>query len=149
MTVTEMHTAFKILLDKVDSFAYPNMEPAEIDFFLNKETERFIKHRAEGSHNKNRGFEETQKRMDDLRNITKNAILTPDPTSSNNKPNGRFVTLPSSAPDIYWFAINEEAKVRVKDCSGKKLSSGDIKSDEVYFVESGSIEYNCKTYGTQ
>ena len=146
MTVAEMHTAVKILVDKIDSLAYPNLEDNEIDFFLNKEMERFIKHRADGALAKNRGFEETQKRMDDLRNITKHIALTADAATSSNKPNSYFVTLPSTVSDTYWFAVNEEVTLIKKDCDGIEINSGDITTGTQYIVTEGTVTYHDIVY---
>tara|TARA_R110000764_G_scaffold7809_3_gene27109 strand:- start:66 stop:947 length:882 start_codon:yes stop_codon:yes gene_type:complete len=146
MTVSEMHNAVRILADKIDSLNFVNIETVEIDFFLNKEMERFIKHRTGGANAGDKGFEETQKRMDDLRNITKNAILLPDPVSIDNKPNGRFVTLPSAVGDTYWFSINEEANVRVEACNSPIVASGSIVTGVTYLVTMGTITYNAVSY---
>jgi len=140
-----MHNAIRILVDKMDSLGFVNIEPSEIDFYLNRAMERFIKTRALGPNAGGKGFEETQKRMDDLRNVTKNAILTPDPVSVDNKPNGRFVTLPTDLSDTYWFSINEEANILVESCNSN-ITSGDISTGVTYLVSSGSIIYNSVTY---
>jgi hypothetical protein len=42
MTITEMHTAVKIGLDKTSSLSLPAFEPEEIDFWLNKAQEKFV-----------------------------------------------------------------------------------------------------------
>jgi len=115
MTAQEMHTAVKIEVDKLDSLNYPNLQPEEIDYHLNKSSERFIKHRYQQ-------FEEAEKRMDDLKNITKNVEILPDVVSVDNKVNGRFVTLPTGV-DAYWFAINEEAVINYTDCHGATIQA--------------------------
>lgn len=146
MNVSEMHTAVRILVDKIDSLSFVNLEPIEIDFFLNKEMERFIKHRTGGEFAKDRGFEETQKRMDDLRNITKSITLVPSPVSSDNKPNGQFVILPATDSDTYWFSINEEATVLKEDCASENVLSGEIKDGVSYIVSTGTITYSEQSY---
>lgn len=146
MTVAEMHTGLKLQLDKVDSLSYPNLTSTEIDFYLNREQDKFIKHRADGSLARNRGFEETQKRMDDLRVVTINAVLTPNAVSTANKPNARFITLPSATNTLYWFAINEEAIVYTTDCDFGTVLSGNIVDGVTYIVTAGSITYNGETY---
>jgi len=147
MNVVEMHTAVRISVDKIDSLNFVNLEAVELDFFLNKEMERFVKHRTEGSMAKGRGFEETQKRMDDLRNITNSISIAPDILSIDNKPGGRFVTLPSLVSNTYWFSINEEAIVLMKNCSASKVLSGDIKNGFNYIVEDATVTYSGVTYG--
>lgn len=114
MTVAEMHQEFKIGLDKVDSLSHPNFLPEEIDILLNQAQEKFIKQRAYGNNPRRLGLEETQKRLDDLKNIISNFESVVFYSDSNNKPNGVFVTL----PDDYIFAIEEEAAINYTDCNG-------------------------------
>lgn len=117
MTITEMHTSFKLGLDKVDSLGYPNFLEDEIDLFLNQAQERIVKQRLGVNNIKQAGFEAIQKRTDDLRELVKNATLTPNASTSDNKPNGVFVTLPTD----YWFIINEEANLSFS-CNGTTQS---------------------------
>lgn len=114
MTVSEMHTEFKLGYDKADSLNYPNFLPEEIDVFLNRSQDRIINQRAFGNNIKRESLEETQKRVDDLRNIVSDFATTTFTTSSVNKPNGKFVALPSN----YRYAIEEEALITYADCNG-------------------------------
>ena len=139
-----MHNAVRILVDKIDSLSFVNLEPVELDFFLNKEQESFIKHRASGNHARGIGFEETQKRMDDLSTVTKAVSILPQPVSADNKPNGRFIELPNTSGDVYWFAIQEEASVLIPTC--KTIKSGSIEVGTTYIVTEGSITYSGTTY---
>lgn len=118
-----MHIGFQIGVDKVSSLNYPGFEPEEVDFLLNQAQDRFVKTRYGRNNIYRKGFEETQKRTDDIRTIVKNAILTPTPSISSNKPFGYYVTLPSSPTDLYWFAVNEEADVLVADCNGNQVTN--------------------------
>ena len=45
MTSNEMHISFRVGVDKAESFDYPSFEEEEIDLFLNKAQDRFIKNR--------------------------------------------------------------------------------------------------------
>lgn len=69
MTIAEMHYDFKIKIDKVSSFQNRHFNAAEIDWFLNEAQEVFIKERINGNNLYKTGFEETQKRIDDLSSI--------------------------------------------------------------------------------
>jgi len=119
MTLAEMHIEFKVGLDKTDSLNYPNFEPEEIDIWLNRAQDRFVKTRYVHN-NKTETFEETQKRTDDLRTIVTEVTLIPSATQVPTKPNGILFDLPNGTlgPDIYWFAINEECEIRYEDCNG-------------------------------
>ena len=67
MTVAEMHREFKISYDIIDSSAYPELLDAEIDFYLNEAMNRFIKKRYDKNNLYRKGFEEMQKRTEDLK----------------------------------------------------------------------------------
>lgn len=114
MTVQEMHTQFKLGVDKVDSLSVPNFLVEEIDTFLNNAQEQFIEQRAYGTNPKRQGLEETQKRLDDLKNISKNFESTVFIQNTENKPNGVFVSLPSD----YRHAMEEEVSIQYEDCNG-------------------------------
>jgi hypothetical protein len=68
MTVNEMHIAVNLGVQKLASLQADVLLPEEIDFELNLAMLRFIKQRYNTASNvKNKGFEQSQKRIDDLR----------------------------------------------------------------------------------
>lgn len=69
MTVQEQHIDFKRKLNKVDSQNYRNFRPEEIDLYLNEGQDLFIKKRIGINNVYQTGFETTQKRIEDLRDI--------------------------------------------------------------------------------
>jgi len=70
MTVSEMHQAFRLQLDKSSSLVgNPDFLPEEIDYWLNEAQDRFIKQRLYGNNFKQEKWDNTQKRIDDLKNI--------------------------------------------------------------------------------
>lgn len=69
MIVQQMHNELDITLDKVSSLSYPEFEDWEKDFYLNEAYMRFIKTRYSANNVSKKGFEQTQKRIDDLKNI--------------------------------------------------------------------------------
>lgn len=114
MTVAQLHLEFKFRCDKLDSLNYPNFLPEEIDLLLNNAQDRLIKQRYGLNNNKRQSFEETEKRTEDLKNITQNVILTPlayDPVN-NIDSQARFLTLPTD----HWFTIQERASVTCDYC---------------------------------
>lgn len=114
MNVQEMHLAFKIGYDKIDSLNYPDILPLEIDFLLNKAQDRFVKQRYGTTNIKRQSFEETQKRTDDIKALVKNAVLVPLANTANNiDPNAQFVTLPSD----YWFTVQERVGITYLNCN--------------------------------
>jgi hypothetical protein len=118
MTIQVMHDIFKFEMDKLDSLNYPNFLEEEIDLLLNQAQERFVKQRYGTTNAKKESYEETQKRIEDLKNITINAILTPLANASDNiDPNASFVNLPSD----HWFIVQERVKVSYPDCRGNYI----------------------------
>ena len=93
MKVSEMHLQFKLGVDKADSLNSPNFLPEEIDVYLSNAQEEFIEQRAYGNNPKRESVEETQKRVKDLQSLTKNAVITPLASTTDNKPNGLFVVI--------------------------------------------------------
>ena len=65
-----MHIAVNLGVQKIGSFQVDNLLPEEIDHELNLAQRRFIKQRYSNLSNaKRQGFEQSQKRLDDLRNL--------------------------------------------------------------------------------
>lgn len=75
MNITEMHRAFRIGLDKTTNLSLPDFLPEEIDFWLNSAIRKFVKTRYSGNNPKAEGFEQTQKRTDDLRTLVKRKLI--------------------------------------------------------------------------
>jgi hypothetical protein len=69
MTIEQFHREFKVFFDKTDSSSYPEFLPGEIDIYLNEGQDRIIKQRYGRDNIYNRGFEEMQKRTDDLKEL--------------------------------------------------------------------------------
>lgn len=143
MTIDEMHIRYKLLLDKADTQNYPDIEPEEIDEFLNMSQERFVKQRYGINNNKRASFESSQKRTDDLQELVKNyeSSVTTSQVASN-KEYGFFVDLPAD----YWFMVNEEAKISSPGCNPVTPASGSLKDQTPYIVTSGTITFNGTEY---
>lgn len=114
MTVAEMQYEFKVGMDKVDSLSSPNFTPEEIDILLNNAQDQIIAQRAFRNNVRREGLEETQKRVDDLKNLVANYSTTTFTSTVDSKANGVFVNLPAN----YRHAIQEEADVTFNDCAG-------------------------------
>jgi hypothetical protein len=121
-----MHTEFKVLVDKSDSFNSANFTIAEIDLYLSNAQEEFIEQRAWGNNFKRESIEETQKRVKDLQSLVVNARLSFLPSTLDNKENAFFVALPDGVTVLdennipypkYRHAINEELVVQYVDCN--------------------------------
>jgi hypothetical protein len=117
MLISEIHYIYKIAVDKVDTLSTPNLLPEEIDVILNESQAKYIQQRANGTNIKRESLEETQKRLDDLKDITEDFSATTFITNSKNKPNGKFVELPAN----YLRAMEEDAEIQIIDCHGNSV----------------------------
>lgn len=113
MTVAEMHVAFDIQFNKLATSANINVKPEIKDYILYLATVRVIKTRYRPSNPAKEGFEQSEKRNRDLRDLVAYETLTP--SGSGPDTNGVMFDLPAR----YWFGVRERAKVRYVDsCTG-------------------------------
>jgi len=118
MTIAEMHLAFTVQYDSVSTLGYPGFEPEEIDLFLNRSIQRFVVTRYTGNNVKGESFEDNQKRIEDLRVLVVNNLLTrTNIVASTTYPNAFEYTLPNGTPDPnYLFMVSCEAGVDRDEC---------------------------------
>ena len=69
MNITEMHVAVQQGVDKINSLQADSLLPQEIDIELNKSIMRFVNLKYGKNNMYRKGFEESQKRIDDLRSL--------------------------------------------------------------------------------
>lgn len=112
MTPREMQSAFEYELVNHDN---KNMvESDTIYYWLNQSIIREVKIKFTGT-DKGIGFEQNQKRTDDLRTLLKEVKLSVTVgVDGINKLNSYIAIIPSD----YWFKINEEVSVRCPDLNG-------------------------------
>lgn len=116
MTRAEMHIAFDLELDKTSNLTNPSYEPEEKDFWLNSAISKFVKTRYSGFNVKKKGFEQDQKRIDDLRTLVKEKTID-SLTISSTKPNAFIADLTSLTisgvpdTDVYMFTVSEEVTI--------------------------------------
>ena len=141
MTIEEMHIAFKLLVDKNDTSSTQNFLPEEVDFYLNLAIVELSKTKYTGTNVKHEGFEQTEKRKNDLRNlITKRQIGNGGKDSVYNT--HRLFSLPQD----YWFPVSELVTVCAKSCTSS-LSQGTILTTGTsYILTTGTCYYHGRTY---
>lgn len=117
MTKSEMHTAFRIELDKAESLQYPAFLSAEIDYIFDRAQDQFIKSRYGGNNPAGTSFEQTQKRTDDLRYlVVEDTLLATIGTGVSEKPNSYIIDLTDVAVgDPYMYLIGEECTITYTD----------------------------------
>ena len=121
MNISQMHQAFKLELDKSNALEYPAYLPEEIDFWLNKSIKTFVKTRYSGFNIKKQGFEESQKRIDDLRSLVKEDQLVPVIDTNNTTYLDDITTYIvdlTTTTEPYWFNLGEEVAIQYLDCRG-------------------------------
>ena len=102
-----MQSAFELESGMIDK----TLKPLSVDIFywINRAIEKFTKTRYDGYNPKREGFEQTQKRIDDLRTLVKEVTIST--TTGSTKPNGVIATLPND----YMFMVGEEVDVTYTD----------------------------------
>lgn len=137
MTVQELHYAFDQGLQKVGSYAYDNFLADEVDFWLNRAQERFIKDRVFVSSDvKQLGFAGSQKRLDDIREIV--SINYIDDTAATPGTESQEYDLPVD----YLYLINLRARIYKNRCAPADTSGSIftvpvrlVNNVEVYFLQ--------------
>jgi hypothetical protein len=144
MTVQDLHIAIDLELNKVNSNLYDIILPQEKDYFLNRAQERFIKQRySPRSNAKQLGFEMSQKRIDDLRNLLVpnyyDKVYQLPSTDFDYETKGRFYF-----PDDYLFLTSNRSKVYYNNC-GTITQSTAVESFNVSLI---SIPTTPTTYNS-
>lgn len=123
MTIQEFHINFNLELDKTLDFEYPYMLPEQIDYWLNKAQDRFIKDRAFPQDPRKKGFEVSQKRIDDLRNIVvPSGAITPTLVD-----NAYYIEL----PEDYRYLVRHRCITDDGDCGQRQVGGLPVQEDDI------------------
>lgn len=136
MTRQEFLDRFYLTYDKFNSLSSPGYIPAEIEVMASEAQEILVINAYNPQSNRlKEGFEETEKRIQDLGELVRNKVLTPLPVSADNMPNGRFFLLPNTLltdptdySDVFWFTVFEEAITN--DTCGERKEIVEINHNE-------------------
>ena len=99
MTLDELHQFFDLELDKTTSLENTSFLTEEKDDWLNQAIKKFTKSRYSGVNIKRESFEQTQKRIDDLRTLVVEKELTC--TTGTVKPNSTTFVHAYADANIY------------------------------------------------
>lgn len=124
MTIQEFHIAFDLELDKTLDFELPYISPEQKDYWLNKAQDRFIKSRIFGTNALGKAFEESEKRVDDLRTI----VTRPSPLTSVLSITNVYTT---DLPDDYQYLLRHQCSVVSSKYGTKVLKGIQTKQDEI------------------
>lgn len=115
MTSREMQIAFEIEANIQDPVNL--LSSTEIFYWLNRGVDKFVKTRYDGYNNKFEGFEGSQKRIDDLRTLLRESVIST--SAGTNKPNSYIATLPGD----YMFSVGEEADIQYTNLQSQTITS--------------------------
>lgn len=112
MTIDQMHIQLQLRLQKINSNAFDNFIEEERDEYLNLAISRFVKNRFMPESNyMGEGFEQSQKRYDDLRTLVKkDESLTVTYVSGDVAQRGMFVDR-GEFPTDYNYLVSIRCKV--------------------------------------
>ena len=132
-----MHLAIQQGVDKINSLQADLLLSEEIDIELNKSQIRFINTKYGRNNKYNTGFEESQKRIDDLRTLVReyeNSVTFKEVLRNN--PNSKIYVDTFIFPPDYMYMINQQSRIwKHKYCDALKYGLSTIFETE-YFVMS-------------
>ncbi len=108
MNVGQMHTAIQQGVDKINSLQADMLLPQEIDIELNKAQIRFINTKYGGNNAYRDGFEESQKRIDDLRSLVREYTA---PTTYKEQYNNNYWVDQFQLPIDYLYLVNQRSEI--------------------------------------
>lgn len=124
MTIAEAHIEFRQAGDRLDSSSIPDMLVEQVDYFLNEASVRFVKTRYSGNNEFKMGFEEIQKRTEDLKTLvfTEFPVVSSVLTETNIfQANLSSLYIDESLTNLsikeYWFFIRCRARVITSGCT--------------------------------
>jgi hypothetical protein len=123
MTNQQFLDNFYLQLNKVRTLQGPGYDPIEISLFATEAQELLVNTKYDALSNiLKSGFEETEKRIQDLGNLVIDKKLIPLATSTENMANGVFVNLPHTYPnDVFWYTVYEQAETNIQYCGANKI----------------------------
>jgi len=120
MNITEMHLAVQQGVDKINSFQADTLLPQEIDLELNKAINKFVNLKYGKNNLYGKGFEESQKRIDDLRTLLKTKRI--NASFDAKSIHSTFVYVTDKLPEDYRYYIQSFGEVEYRR-DGSPLTS--------------------------
>lgn len=142
-TVLDLHMAVKFEIDRTDSLDSVGFKPEEYDYWINSAIREKVKRKFSGSGVRGEAFEQSQKRIDDLRSLVRATQITVSPSSDDYD---RISVYKASLPSSYWFAISEEVDIVYPIDSPTDVPDTSLTSDTWYKVVQVSGSGDTVTY---
>ena len=125
-----MHIAIQQGVDKINSLQADMLLSEEIDVELNKSMSRFLNTKYGKNNKYGQGFENSQKRIDDLRTLVKEYSA---PTIYKEQYNNNIWVDQFRLPSDYLYLVNQRSEVFINNCNPISFSVDDT-SPTSYFV---------------
>lgn len=120
MTIAEAHIDLQLGLDKIGSVA-PELSVEEADLWINKAYLRYIKTHYGKNNLYQLGYEENQKRREDLKGLIKTKYGKPEKLSSSYKVSLNTLyddeAFSSQTTEEYMFLVKLEASITTNNCT--------------------------------
>tara|TARA_R110001583_G_scaffold26456_1_gene95156 strand:+ start:1142 stop:2305 length:1164 start_codon:yes stop_codon:yes gene_type:complete len=113
MNVGQMHTATSQGVDKINSLQADMLLPQEIDIEINKAQIKFINTKYTGNNAFRQGFEQSQKRIDDLRSLVREYAA---PVTFKEQYNNNIWVDQFQLPTDYMYLVNQRSELFMDDC---------------------------------
>jgi len=130
MNVGQMHLAIQQGVDKINSLQADMLLPEEIDIELNKSMSRFLNTKYGKNNKYAKGFEEGQKRIDDLRSLINEYEA---PVIFKEQYDNNFWIDQFRLPSDYLYLVNQRSELFIDKCTPITYSLGDD-NPQAYFV---------------
>lgn len=132
MTIQELHYDFKLKLDKVDSQQKRNLKDWEVDWFLNDAIQVFLNQVVGGNNIRLTGFEEEQRRYDDIRTLVIKSPSSLQPPVSVLTINSNLYELPlASLAKDYYQLIRLRVDISKTGCANKNVGVTQVQHDDL------------------
>lgn len=124
-----MHSEFYLRLDEINSSSLPQFLTEEVDDILNSAILRFTKTRYSKNNLYRSGFEERQKRTEDLKALTVTATVASTEVVTEEN------TYSVSFPNDWLFYLRGRAEVNSPNCENYFTSIDVIQQDDIETVK--------------
>ena len=135
MDIQEMHLSVQQGVDKIHAQVADTLLTTELDRELNKAVQKFITTRFGQNNFYRKGFEETQKRRDDLRTLVRETVLEAgfkEQLKNANQPGGALFADTVFLPIDYMYLININTEIkRLPTC--EPIGYNLIDQDPIYY----------------
>ena len=109
-----MHIAVQQGVDKINSLQADSLLSEEIDLELNKSVFRFINSKYGKNNIYRKGFEESQKRIDDLRTLVREYEAV---TAFKEQLQKNIFVDTFTIPTDYMYLVNQVSRVYINNCN--------------------------------